>query len=606
MNARPTGRTRLRRWLLRISAISAAWTTLLIFTGGIYYRTDLIRISSRNWHLPFALSILLLAVAWLISTADEWRETVRHARARLDPLAQLPNWVAPAMASAIALTVVVVGVRWGIVHVAGADTYGYVSQAHRWAAGEILRQEPLAPQLRSRSGAKALAPLGYHFLGDGLTTAPDFPPGYPLMMAVFELAAGRSAVYWVVPLLAAVTVGATYAMGRRLGGRAAGLMAAVLMATSPTFVMHLLMPMTDVPVTALWASCLALLVSPGRAAALGGGVAAGLAVLTRLNLAPLMLVPALFLAIAAGRDRSLTGITGQRLGLYVVGLLPGCVTAGVINAFLFGSPLTSGLAGSTYVFSLANVGPNLLTYPAWLLSTQTPLVLLAPLTPWVVHRPNTNHPPSQRITAEWLTFAAAVLGCYLLYLPHDSWIWLRYLLPAFPPLFALTATAFTRLASPLGRGVRLAAIAGLLILIFAHTRPFRDGLFNMRYDNKRMQSVADDLARATPDRSIFLAVHHSGSIPYYSGRSTLLYALIPASDIDALSDELAAMGYQVSAVLEPTEEQDFRQRFAGTRAASALDRPGRKAGDLGDVRVFDISGGGNGQQTTAPANPQQP
>ena len=130
--------------------------------------------------------------------------------------------------------------------------------------------------------------------------------------------AGRRirAVFYVVPLLGGVAVWATYLMGTTVAGPMVGLAAAVLLATSPVFLYQLMSPMSDVPVTAWWALCLALLPLKRRDATLAAGLFAGIAILTRPNLVPILCVPGLFLLWAAVGDRSHRGPAVQRLLLF--------------------------------------------------------------------------------------------------------------------------------------------------------------------------------------------------------------------------------------------------------------------------------------------------
>ena len=78
--------------------------------------------------------------------------------------------------------------------------------------------------------------------------------------------------------------------GAVLHGPLTGVVAALLLATSPIFLYQLLQPVSDVPAAAWWTLSLFLLTRAQRAAALGAGIAASMAVLTRPNLAPLLVV----------------------------------------------------------------------------------------------------------------------------------------------------------------------------------------------------------------------------------------------------------------------------------------------------------------------------
>ena len=120
-----------------------------------------------------------------------------------------------------------------------------------------------------------------------------------MLMAAFQAVGGPRAVYAVVPLLGAATVWGTYLLGLELAGAWAGAAASVLMLASPIFLMMLIQPMSDVPVAAFWTLACVWSLMPERARA--SGVAIALAIITRPNLAPLVLIPAALIGITVDR-----------------------------------------------------------------------------------------------------------------------------------------------------------------------------------------------------------------------------------------------------------------------------------------------------------------
>jgi hypothetical protein len=93
---------------------------------------------------------------------------------------------------------------------------------------------------------------------DGAALVPMYAPGLPMQMALFESLGGRDAVFYVMPLLAGVAVWATYALGTCAGGRRVGVVAAVLLAASPTVLFQVThAPMSDLPAAAWWTVALA-------------------------------------------------------------------------------------------------------------------------------------------------------------------------------------------------------------------------------------------------------------------------------------------------------------------------------------------------------------
>ena len=100
---------------------------------------------------------------------------------------------------------------------------------------------------------------------------PVYPPGLSMMMAPLTLI-HRNAVFLLVPLCAALTVWLTVVLGRELTEPAAGVLGALLVAVSPTFLLQAAQPMSDVPVAALWLSALLLARRPSTGAAILAGV----------------------------------------------------------------------------------------------------------------------------------------------------------------------------------------------------------------------------------------------------------------------------------------------------------------------------------------------
>jgi hypothetical protein len=164
-------------------------------------------------------------------------------------------------AAAVAV-VVTFGVTRGLFVAAWSDAYGYVSEADLWARGTLVVHQPFAEHMTWRNASASLAPLGYrpHTANPAdKDIVPIYSPGVPMLMAIFKLAFGARAVFYVVPLLGGLAVWATYLMGARLGGPHAGAAAAVLLAASPTFLFEVVAPASDVACTAWWALTLALL-----------------------------------------------------------------------------------------------------------------------------------------------------------------------------------------------------------------------------------------------------------------------------------------------------------------------------------------------------------
>src|SRR5204862_1004446 len=106
----------------------------------------------------------------------------------------------------------------------------------------------------------------------------------------------------------------------------------------------------------------------------------------------------------------------------------------------WGSPFGSGYEPTDVQLSWRHVWPNLQHYPRWLVDTETPVVLLALVAPFVAGRKSSGRTAASVMLAG---FIAGILVIYLLHQPNETWFWLRYLLPGFPALFVLMSGVLT-------------------------------------------------------------------------------------------------------------------------------------------------------------------
>lgn len=602
--------TRLRRRLVVFSALLALWALIIAVSGGISLRWAGIGFSSRAPRNPLLLCLVAAAAAWAVgpragrgaAAAADWlwlwgivssqarRLGRRISGAESVLLRHVPDRAAPVVAGAVAIAVVVTGFVEGALVAAGADAWGYVSQADLWLSGSLRMEQPLMRELSARIPPALMAPLAYMASPEQMDLVPAVGPGLPMLMALAALVGGRDAVFVVVPLLAGVAVASAYAIGARIGGRWAGVGTAVLLATSPAFLFQLTSsPMSDIPAMAWWGVALAALLGGSReqdppygvAIALVGGIAAGLALLTRPNLLPLAVGLGLVLAWRAIAVRALRGPDITRLSGYAAGVVPAALIIAALNTYWHGSPLSSGYGAAANLFSWSNIVPNLARYPGWLVESQTAFILLAFAAPLVV-RP-------RRAAAALAAFAVAVLACYLAYAPFDAWWYLRFLLPAYPPLLALAAGTMTTLAGRLPSGARL--LPALLIVgwVAYHGFDYARARATFSSEGEYKYAIAGRyVADHLPARAIVFTMQHSGSVRYYSGRPTLRWDLTPVEDVAWAIAQIERHGYAPFAVVEDWEDDLWRQRFAGHALPPALSRPPLATLPLGNVRVYDL------------------
>jgi hypothetical protein len=407
------------------------------------------------------------------------------------------------------------------------------------------------------------------------------------MALLLCLTGSRDAVFYAVPLFGAAFVLLTAVLGKQLHSWPLGAGAALLLASSPSFLLQVTQPVSDVPAAAWWTLSLACALSSRAWAAPLGGIAAAMAILTRPNLVPLAAVLGGFhlwksLPVAGeGRRREIT-----RTALFSIPVAAGCFMVAAFNQYLYGSPLASGYAPLAELYQWRHVGPNLDRYPRWLLQTQTPFIYLALPAPWLTER---------RTGARLLSIFAAVVFCVYIpygYFGREDWGYLRFLLPAYPSLIVLslvTGSAFVQRA--VRRPVLAAYVAASLVAAFVFWEAryaVTHGSLSLRPIEQRYVEVGRYINAAIPPDAVLIAGLHAGSIRYYGGRLTIYYPSLHFRELDRAVAALTSMGRPTFIVLEEGEEAHFKWLFAASNESGRLDWPPAMKTYRGvPVRIYD-------------------
>jgi hypothetical protein len=181
-----------------------------------------------------------------------------------------------------------------------------------------------------------------------------------------------------------------------------------------------------------------------------------------------------------------------------------------------------------------------------------------------------------------------VLLSYLFYRPFDHPGSLRFLLPAFPPLFVLTVAALAGLLRPLGRAapVLVMIIVSAVSLGRAHSAMERR-IFERAGSEQHYVDIGRYVASRLPERAVFISMQHSGSLRYYSGRLTLRYDWILRQRLEWLVTELRRLGYHPYILLEEWEVPRFRAKFQDSTPLGALDWPPRAVHRRSGSSIYD-------------------
>ncbi|HEY0285228.1 MAG TPA: STT3 domain-containing protein [Vicinamibacterales bacterium] len=520
-----------------------------VFGAGMSTSVAGIRVSARTVLRPVAVAVVAALIASWRSKRRErpltelWAVTQRHATT---------------IAVCMGIFVFAVAMRMSLFEARAADQYGYVSQAALWARGNLVIHEPLAATAPWPDATWTVAPLGYRPGPIPATIVPTYPPGLSLVMAGFIKLVGPFGAFMAVPLLGSLAVVATFFLGRRVGGPACGLLAAMLLSTSPIFLFQLREPMSDVPVTAWWVVATVLVATPTAASALGGGLAASAAIVTRPNLIPLAALLGVFV-LSCTSLRLPTRL--RNASLFGAGVLPGCAGLAYFNQSLYGSPFASGYGSTAELFKFQYLGANLSNYPRWLVETETPLIVLALLAPWLI-----------RTSLSWLFvgMSATLFACYAFYRPFDNWTYLRFLLPAIPLLLILSGAAILHLSQRLSSQSSRWLVAAFCLAVMAW-RWDRAGMQPPRPHDRRFAVIGEFVRDELPPNAILLSMQHSGSVRYYSGRLTLRWDLLSAEWLEPSLTFLRTKGYRPFLLLEEWEQPQFAQRFSARTKLGALD-----------------------------------
>lgn len=541
------------RLLFILILIFAAAAIVLGVTGGIDLRAAGIPLSSRDPLRPAIVAFVLAAIqvarhrvvvgAWL-----SWFGT---------QCATITVKLAPALALALSLAVACVAFKFGTHVTGGADVYGYVSQAWLWANGGPTIEQPFAREMPWPNADETFAPLGYRPMIGGGGIVPTYAPGLPMLMALLIFPFGECGPYLVAPLLAGVLIWVTYKIGERVtASRPLALAAAVLTAASPAILFMSTLPMSDVPVAALFCSAVLAALTPMRARAFVTGMLVGVSVLVRPNLAPMAGIFAVYLAWLDGnwRDRMIT------LLAFGAGCLPAVIAVAVIHTHLYGAPWKSGYGSFSDLYALSFFTTNLRQFTTWIAQTQTPIALPFVIVPFLAIR---KLPAEQRQMVAFLgAFAAGIWFCYLFYVPFGDWWYLRFILSSFAPLLILAVFGWHLSLRWTGRVISALVLIALVAGVTAYQIGRLPDLAVLAQKEGESYSVGRYVRRVLPKNAVVLSMLHSGTLRMYGDRLTLRYDWVDPKAYQDVLKTLVAKGYRPYLVLSQFEDAEFRRQFS--------------------------------------------
>jgi 4-amino-4-deoxy-L-arabinose transferase-like glycosyltransferase len=279
--------------------------------------------------------------------------------------------------------------------------------------------------------------------------APTPPAFYYTLLPFYQVAPSLTSLRLGVLFFGVIGLAATYVTGRLLAGELAGLIALILAATSPLYLLQSAVLLADGPAVAMSVVAVALVLlalrSDGRtrdALALAAGLALAISAGIKL-LGVLTAVPLLILLLGAPRARGRLILFTTLGGLIVCAAMLVPVLSAPSAAYddLVHSHLGAGQAAAP------GLGPNL---KLLFLPRENPLEALAALAAIVALQRR-----DRRITGP-LVWAAVSVVAILFYKP----LFLHHLVMLTPPLALVAAVGLAPILTLRARGL---AIAGLML-----------------------------------------------------------------------------------------------------------------------------------------------
>lgn len=447
--------------------------------------------------------------------------------------------------------------NYGASWAGGADSSGYLNSARLIREGKLREPARFAPGFEtSAQWVPALSqPLGYTttYSGNEVWLAPAYPVGLPLHLAAASWIVGLDDAPILVNILIALVTGfALSAFGHKLGFATGWTLGGVFaLACCPLYLYYLLQPMSDALalmwcLVALW---LAWLARDCPFWALASGLALAIAVLVRPT--DILILPAVAIALGS-RWRAWT--------LLIAGGLPGAIFLLLYNQHLYGSPFASGYSSVNQDFGLSYALKSIPHVTQWMLVVLSPLVLgLAAYGVWSLRHART-------LFCLLIAWIAVPTLFYLFYsYTHQTWWYLRFILPVFPAvLIAAMAGAqalFPKRATASAYGWAAALACGLFSWQIYWA--VRLHVHSIKPEERTYPVITSWAQENLPSNAILLQMQVSGAFHYYTRFTMFRWDHLTPQDFRVLRQKAAATGRPIYAVLYDFEQNDFDTRIGG-------------------------------------------
>lgn len=453
----------------------------------------------------------------------------------------------------------------------GSDTSGYLNNAHLLAEGTTHMPQRLIPGVdTTKVDSFAFIPLGFRPMPDQ-RMAPTYPIGLPLSVAALAKLIGWDAAPHVAMGLSAIFGLILTAML----GRCAGLpwiwswFGALILGASPLYSYESVQLMSDVPATAF--AILTVICAWYSRERPIYSLLAGLAMAGGVLLRPSSIVMILPVAFCLG-------VSGPRWLGFIAGAIPGAILQCIYNWHAYGSALESGYGSSGGLFKWANIPATLHNYGQWLPVLLTPVGLLGLTLPWFGRR--------HRFAWVLVVWMAALLGFYLSYYhTHETWWYLRFVLPAFPACIVgglwIVRQLWLRRASTRLRPIVVSGIVATLVAVVLAQSAFWHRHFDAARIGRGEAKYREVLLWANahlPANATIAAMQCSGALICYTDFTFFRYDIMRGDQASILAHASLDAGRPVYAILWPQEVKE----------ATEVRLPGRwtQEGNVQDVTIW--------------------
>jgi hypothetical protein len=234
----------------------------------------------------------------------------------------------------------------------------------------------------------------------------------------------------------------------------------------------------------------------------------------------------------------------QELLHALAGALPFAMVEAWCNQRLYGHAWTTGYGDTSTLFGRQWLGPTFAHYARWFPIEFTPLILFAPAAPFL----RRLSVATRRLIVVWTLPLLCFYAAY--YCTHQTWWYLRFLLPTVPIWLCAAALALPpRLPRPLLGA--LALFAGIWLFV----ADARLGTLNSAAGNVAYEQSSEWLAAHAPADAIVISSVTSGALMHYS---QVHFAFVGApSESRDVADYAAAKHHALYADFFPFEDKYF-------------------------------------------------